>query len=190
MKALIVYGSERGGTAGLARMIGEAFRTHGWEVDVRAAEVVKGIDDPDVVVVGGALYANRWHKAARRFVKRHREALAQIPTWLFSSGPLDDSARSGGIAPVPGVQALAQAIEARGHMTFGGRLEKDTKGFVARSMARRYAGDWRDRHQVDEWVHLIVRESARGPVELPQPRSGEPGQTPQTSAGSPGRARR
>ena len=42
------------------------------------------------MIVGGALYAFRWHKDARRFVKRHADELAGRPTYFFSSGPLDD----------------------------------------------------------------------------------------------------
>jgi menaquinone-dependent protoporphyrinogen oxidase len=34
------------------------------------------LDGVDAVAVGGALYANKWHKAARRFVRRHRAELA------------------------------------------------------------------------------------------------------------------
>jgi menaquinone-dependent protoporphyrinogen oxidase len=109
----------------------------------------------DAVVVGGALYMSRWHRDAVRFVKRHAAALRDLPVWFFSSGPLDDSARDGALAAVPQVQALAAAIEAKGHMTFGGRLQPDAKGFIAHRMAKTTAGDWRDPQQVREWVHQI-----------------------------------
>jgi menaquinone-dependent protoporphyrinogen oxidase len=158
MKVLVVFGSKRGGTAGLAAMIGEAFQREGWTAEVRDAQVQQPIADADLVVVGGALYMGRWHRDARDFVRRHHTALASMPVWLFSSGPLDDTARPGDLAAVPQVQAIAARIEARGHMTFGGRLERDAKGFVARSMAKKYAGDWRDPQHVAEWVHQIVHE--------------------------------
>ena len=45
-----------------------------------------------------------------------------MPVWLFSSGPLDDSAAEGDIPAVPQVQQVAKEIRARGHRTFGGRL--------------------------------------------------------------------
>jgi len=78
--------------------------------------------------------------------------------WLFSSGPLDQSAASGDVAAVPQVQEIARRLEARGHMTFGGRLARDAKGFGARSMAKRYAGDYRDPSQVASWVRQIIHE--------------------------------
>jgi menaquinone-dependent protoporphyrinogen oxidase len=158
MKVLVVFGSKRGGTAGLAAMVGEAFQREGWTAEVRAARMPQPVSDTDLVVVGGALYMNRWHKEARHFVRRNRTALRQLPVWLFSSGPLDDSARPGDLAAVPQLQEIAADIEARGHMTFGGRLEPDAKGFVAHTMAKKSAGDWRDPIHVAEWVHQIVHE--------------------------------
>lgn len=157
MKVLVVFGSKRGGTAGLAQMIGEEFRRHGVTAEVRDA-VTDAPIEADLVVVGGALYMNRWHRAARQFVRSHHRQLIDMPVWLFSSGPLDATARAGDIAPVPQVQALAAQVEAHGHMTFGGRLEPDAKGFIARSMAKKYAGDWRDPEQVAEWVRRILHD--------------------------------
>jgi menaquinone-dependent protoporphyrinogen oxidase len=182
MKVLVVFGSERGGTAGLARMIGTAFQRRGWTAEVRDA-IVPGRVDADLVVVGGALYMNRWHSSARRFVRDHERELREAPVWLFSSGPLDDSARAGDIAPVAQVQAIASRLEAHGHMTFGGRLEARPKGMLARQMAKKMAGDWRDPMHCDEWVEQILREfvpttidltvlDRPGMVVLPQQRTG------------------
>jgi menaquinone-dependent protoporphyrinogen oxidase len=180
MKVLVVYGSERGGTAGLAHMIGTSFQQHGWTAEVRDART-PGPIDADLVLVGGALYLNRWHRDSRHFVRTHHRVLTEMPVWLFSSGPLDDSARAGDLAPVPQVQTIAAAIEAHGHMTFGGRLEARPKGFLARRLAKRSAGDWRDPLHVEEWVQQILREflpvevdvrDARTAVVLPEQRAG------------------
>ena len=158
MKALIVYGSKRGGTAGLAEMIAAEFRDHGWDAETRTGAAAEPVGDVDIVVIGGALYVNHWHRDARRFVHRHEQELADLPVWMFSSGPLDDTARAGDVAPVPQVQALARRVEAHGHMTFGGFLAKDAKGFTARVMAKNYAGDFRDPGQVAEWVARIIHD--------------------------------
>ena len=165
MKVLIVFGSERGGTAGVAQLAGASFRDAGWTAEVRDASV-PGPVDADAVVVGGALYANRWHRAARHFVRRHEAALLDRPVWLFSSGPLDDSARAGDIAAVPQVQAIARRLEARGHMTFGGRLEPGAKGILARQMARKMSGDWREPDHVAEWVRQILHDLDATTVQL------------------------
>jgi menaquinone-dependent protoporphyrinogen oxidase len=171
MKVLVVFGSKRGGTAGLAAMIGAAFQREGWTAEVRDTRVPQPVTDTDLVVIGGALYLNRWHRDSRDFARRHRTALRRMPVWLFSSGPLDDSARTGDTAPVPQVQAIAADLEARGHMTFGGRLEPDAKGLLARSMAKKTSGDWRDPGHVAEWVHRIVHEFVPAEIVIPAART-------------------
>lgn len=158
MSILVTYGSKRGGTEGLARMVADGLRDEGFSVDVVPA---RRAGDPlgyDAVVVGGALYAFRWHRDARRFVKHWASHLRGRPTFLFSSGPLDDSATKRDIPPVKGVQALMQKAGAREHRTFGGRLEPDAKGFPASAMAKKNSGDWRDPGQVRDWAHHLAGE--------------------------------
>ena len=184
MKALIVYGSKAGGTAGLAHMIGTSFEREGWSAEVRDAADRPGIGDVDVVVVGGGLYAGRWVPSVRHWTRQHLATLKNVPVWFFSSGPLDASARAGDIAPVAGVAKLAREIEISGHMTFGGYLDEHPKGFIARQMARRYAGDWRDPEHVAEWVHTICRHM-RVPAEVPAQRAAEPNAAPAPSRTEP-----
>jgi menaquinone-dependent protoporphyrinogen oxidase len=88
-------------------------------------------------------------------VKRHAKVLRTEPVWLFSSGPLDDSAKESEIPPVKGVAALVDRIGARGHATFGGRMPADATGFAAKKMAETNAGDWRDMEQVRAWADDI-----------------------------------
>jgi menaquinone-dependent protoporphyrinogen oxidase len=158
MKMLVAYGSKRGGTEGLAQMVAEGLRAEGFTVDVAPARGIKEIDGYDAVVVGGALYALRWHRDAHRFVKRHVAALRERPTYFFSSGPLDDTAADGDIPPTKGVAALMAQVGAKGHATFGGRLAADAKGFPASAMAKKHAGDWRDPERVRAWTRLIGSE--------------------------------
>jgi menaquinone-dependent protoporphyrinogen oxidase len=137
-------------------MIADALREEGFSVEVAPARTVKSVQDYEAVIVGGALYAARWHKDARRFVRRHVHDLRRRPVYLFSSGPLDQSATQADISPVKGVKQLMGDIGARGHVTFGGRLAPDAKGFPASAMAKKNAGDWRDAGHVDAWVHDIA----------------------------------
>ena len=108
--------------------------------------------------MGGALYAFHWHRAARKFVRKHVAALRQRPTYFFSSGPLDNSAANADIPPVSGVRSLMDRTGARGHATFGGRLSPHARGFPASAMAKKQAGDWRDPAQVRAWALLIARQ--------------------------------
>jgi hypothetical protein len=108
--------------------------------------------------VGGALYANRWHRAVRRFVRRHVDELRRVPVWFFSSGPLDDSADRTLIPPVPEVTVLMERVGALAHATFGGRLPEDAKGFPASAMAKKRHGDYRNRERIADWAEQLAEQ--------------------------------
>lgn len=156
MRVLIAYGTKMGGTAGIAETLGQTLTDEGFDVDVRAARQTASVAGYDAVIVGGALYAFRWHRDARRFARRFRKELSTKPVWLFSSGPLDDSATESDIPPVRAVEKAMRRIGARGHKTFGGRIPADAKGFPASVMARDNAGDWRDPADIARWAHKIA----------------------------------
>ena len=155
MRILVVHGSKRGGTAGLAEMIGSALRELGHEVTVSPARSVRTLPDPDAVVVAGGIYAGRWHGDATWFVKHHAAALRGLPVWLVGSGPLDDTAEKGTFDLGNGLQALAERVGARGTQAFGGYLAADAKGFPASAMAKTHAGDWRDPEHVARWAREV-----------------------------------
>jgi menaquinone-dependent protoporphyrinogen oxidase len=163
MRVLVTFGSARGGTRELAQMVADGLRDEGLSVDMLAAGQIRRLDGYDAVIVGGALYAFRWHKASRRFVKRHTAELRRRPTYFFSSGPLDDSATRTEIPPVKGVKALMERVAAREHITFGGRLSPDASGYPANVMAKTHAGDWRDAAQVRAWAGSVASQ-LRGEV--------------------------
>jgi menaquinone-dependent protoporphyrinogen oxidase len=156
MKVLVTYGSKMGGTAAIAEMIAGTLAERGLQADVRPAAEVESVEAYDAVVVGGALYMSRWHRDARRFIKRHAQELRDRPVWFFSSGPLDDSAARDELPPVKQVQRLMERIGAQGQITFGGRLLPDAKGFTASKMAKTRAGDWRDPRLIRAWAEGIA----------------------------------
>ena len=163
MTVLVTYASKYGGTEGLAEMMVKAFTEEGVEAVARPAREVGELAGFDAVVVGGGLYAGRWGRDARRFVRRHAEELRGLPVWFFSDGPLDDSASEKDIPPAPGVRSRMEKVGAVGHATFGGYLPEDARGFPAAAIAKRSAGDYRDPEQVARWVHGIVTELRQGP---------------------------
>jgi len=88
-RAWVAYGTKHGSTRLIAERIGDCLRRNGFEVTVRPAdESVDRSEGLDLVVLGGALYIGRWHRSARRFLRRHREDLAGVPVAVFGSGPL------------------------------------------------------------------------------------------------------
>ncbi|MFK0160584.1 flavodoxin domain-containing protein [Streptomyces sp. NPDC090493] len=159
---LVTYGTTNGSTARIAETVAEALRKDGLAVDSRPAVSVTDVTPYDVVVVGGGLYAGRWHKDARRFVRRHRRELVKRPLWFFSSGPLDASATERDIPPVRGVRRAMTELDARGHVTFGGALEEGAKGWLAQRVLRSgKGGDFRDFAAIEAWAAEVARE-ARG----------------------------
>jgi menaquinone-dependent protoporphyrinogen oxidase len=160
---LVAYGSTNGSTARIAEAIGEVLRKEGLTAEVRPAQSVESVTPYDAVVAGGGLYAGRWQKDARRFLRRHRRDLAERPLWLFSSGPLDASASERDIPPVPGVAKAMDRLEAREHVTFGGCLEEGAKGWVARMILRNgKGGDFRDFTKIEEWAGRVGRDLTGG----------------------------
>ncbi len=157
MRILVTWGSKAGGTEGIGKTLAEALQREGHEVVALPAADVVDLRGVDAALVGGALYANRWHHDARRFVERHLAELRRVPVWFFSSGPLDDSADRDAIAPTREVRALMGRVGALGHATFGGRLEASAKGFPAEAMARTNAGDWRNPARIRAWATELSR---------------------------------
>jgi menaquinone-dependent protoporphyrinogen oxidase len=143
-------------------MIGNELTTAGMQAEVTPARKTKGPEGFDAVVIAGALYAQRWHRDARWFARRHAEALRKCPVYLVSSGPLDASASSGEIPAVKQVAAVMSQLHARGHCTFGGRLEPTATGFPARAMAKNHSGDWRDPQQIHDWAMSFVADLSAG----------------------------
>ncbi|HTJ71707.1 MAG TPA: flavodoxin domain-containing protein [Actinospica sp.] len=156
MRILVAYGSKRGGTAGLAQMIGKELTALGYQATVKPAGEVRALDDVDAAIIAGALYAGRWHRDARSLVRQQADRLRGMPVWLVASGPLDDSAATREIPPVRHVAWAAARIGARGQVTFGGRLAPDATGFMAAAMAKKRSGDWRDLVQIKTWVGRVA----------------------------------
>ncbi|MFF6783694.1 flavodoxin domain-containing protein [Streptomyces sp. NPDC012510] len=156
---LVAYGTTNGSTAQIAEAVATVLRKDGLTADALPARSVTSVASYEAVVVGGALYAGRWHKDARRFVRRHRRVLAGRPLWFFSSGPLDASAAERDIPPVPGVHKAMVRLGVREHVTFGGRLQEGAKGWVARMILRDgKGGDFRDFTAIEEWAARIATD--------------------------------
>uniref|UniRef100_A0AAU3I9Y6 Flavodoxin domain-containing protein n=1 Tax=Streptomyces sp. NBC_01393 TaxID=2903851 RepID=A0AAU3I9Y6_9ACTN len=158
---LVTYGTTNGSTAQIAEAVADVLRKDGLTVESRPARSVTNVAPYGAVVVGGALYAGRWHKDARRFVRRHRVELAERPVWFFSSGPLDASAADRDIPPVRRVQRTMARLDVREHVTFGGRLEEGAKGRMAGMILRAgKGGDFRDFDGIEAWAHGIAEALA------------------------------
>jgi menaquinone-dependent protoporphyrinogen oxidase len=166
LHVLVAYGSRNGGTEGIAEVVAATLRECGIDAQAREAAGVRDLRGYEAVILGGALYNRQWHRDAQRFSRRHGTALRERPAWLFSSGPLDAAGAASDPPPVPAVAAVANRIGARGHRTFGGRLDDGAKGFIAHAMVRNgRGGDFRDMEQVSTWAREVAASLRQVPVQ-------------------------
>ncbi len=163
MKVAVVYASKHGSTREIAERIAAVLRLEGLEADAFQAAHPESLDDYDAVVLGSAVYAGRWRPEAWHFVRSHRDRLAAVPLWLFSSGPVGKGAEDvAHAAAPPRVKRAAERLGAREHVIFGGRApEGPGAGFIARSMAKNMTPeerDARDWNAIDAWARGIVAQ--------------------------------
>ncbi len=86
MKALVVYGTRWGGTAGVAERIGDTLRREDYTVEVvDAKDRPPSPDAYDLVIVGSGISAGRWTKEATRYLKKNSVSLRERRTALFVS---------------------------------------------------------------------------------------------------------
>jgi menaquinone-dependent protoporphyrinogen oxidase len=154
MRVLVAVATRHGATYELAGEIARALALRGLEVVTQRVEDAD-LRGADAVVLGSAVYMGRWLAPARHFAEAHASELSELPTWLFSSGPL-------GNPPSPGdldLHELAQLVGAREHRVFSGKLDRDALGVGERVVARVVHapyGDFRDREQVRAWADQIA----------------------------------
>jgi menaquinone-dependent protoporphyrinogen oxidase len=140
---LVAHASKHGATAGIASAVAHALDALGLDATCMEAGAVESLDGYDAVVLGSAVYLKRWRPEARRFLRRYRDALAERPFWVFSSGPVGDPTKDNPAWLEPG-RIIAKAVElgARDHKVFG--------GVAHGAMAKDLPEEWRDRRDWDE----------------------------------------
>ncbi len=79
---LIVYATRHGSTGEVAEAVGDEVRKAGARVVIAPASSAVAPEGFDAVVIGGPMIMG-WHRDALRFVSRHRDALATLPTAFF-----------------------------------------------------------------------------------------------------------
>lgn len=87
---LVAYATRSGSTQQVAEFVAKALRDQGHIVEFRPAREVGAVSGVDLVVLGAPLYSGRWHRDARRFLKRTLGHLP--PVAVFGMGPRTDDA--------------------------------------------------------------------------------------------------
>ena len=84
---LVTYATRHGSTQEVAEAVAATLREWGSEVDIQPMRKLRTLAGYSAVVLGAPLYMFRWHKDARHFLARHREALTERPVAVFALGP-------------------------------------------------------------------------------------------------------
>ena len=87
---LVTYATRSGWTREVAEAVAATLREHYLEVNIQPMKAVSSLAGYRAVVLGAPLFMFRWHKDARRFLSRHRQALQERPVAVFALGPFHD----------------------------------------------------------------------------------------------------
>ena len=144
--------------------IGDKFRTHGGDVDVRSVDEISEVDPYDAVVFGSGVYDGSWTAEATDFVQRHSAILACKPVWLFSVGSFGDQ------HPIVGglmkkepreISEFERTLHPRDYRVFAGVIDLDHWPAWGRLVFRAlggHAGDNRQWPDIDEWADRIAEK--------------------------------
>lgn len=81
-RILVAYATMAGSTVEVAKAVGEEMSKSGSQVDVLPLSEVENVESYDGVVVGAPMIMG-WHRAAQKFIKKHRDAFEHIPLAIF-----------------------------------------------------------------------------------------------------------
>jgi len=159
IKVLVAYATKMGATKDIAETVGDELARSGIEAHVHNAAAVSDLSGYDAVVIGSAIYTNRWRPEAIRLLSLAARGTPR-PVWLFQSGPLGEDAETMQVEVPKKVARLAESIGAPVPVTFGGRIEPaSAKGFIATKMAKgSMAGDFRDFDRIRHWADGIAEQ--------------------------------
>jgi menaquinone-dependent protoporphyrinogen oxidase len=167
MKVLVAYASKRGSTEEIAAAVAETLRDSGLEVECVESGEVDDLAPYDAVVLGSAVYVKRWRGEAKRFLRKHGKALAEMPVWVFSSGPVgdpDEPQDPSWLEP-PRIVKTVEKLGVREHVVFGGRVPLDPHGPMEKALVAGTPLEFRDRRdwgEVRAWATGIASQLHAG----------------------------
>jgi len=162
---LVGFATRTGSTQEVAEAIAAALREGGLAVDCQPVKKVHSLDGYTAVVLGAPLYMFRWHKDAKHFLSRHRQALMARPVAVFALGPFHDDAKERQDARAQLDKELLKfpwfapaAVE-----IFGGKYDPATLGFplnLLPALKHMPATDIRDWPAIRAWASGLAAQLA------------------------------
>lgn len=160
MTVLVAYASKHGATEGIGMFVAERLRERGRQAEARRVEDVADLEGIDAVVLGSAVYAGNWTKEAMEFVHLHAARLAEVPVWLFSSGPLGEEIKDG-MEQIRQLPELRETLDPKDHVIFFGALDREKLGFGERMIVKAVKapdGDFRDWGAIGAWADGVAEQ--------------------------------
>jgi menaquinone-dependent protoporphyrinogen oxidase len=152
---LVAYATKRESTHEVGDAVAARLCELGLQVDVRPAAEVGTLAPYGAVVLGGALYAGRWHRDARRFIAKHRDELKRIPVAVFALGPLKLEPKDveGSRHQLDHALAKEHELEPVSVAIFGGVIDPAKMRFPLNRMDAADARDW---EAIRSWADEIA----------------------------------
>jgi len=162
-RILVAYATKKGSTREVAEAIAARLEEDGIRTLVQPARDRVDLRTFDGVVLGGALYTGRWHRDARRFLRRHRRILRTLPVAVFGMGPstADEHAMGGSLAQLERALARTRDITPVAVTVFGGVIDPARLRFPFNRMPPSDARDW---DAIGAWADEVARHVAEVPV--------------------------
>jgi menaquinone-dependent protoporphyrinogen oxidase len=155
---LVAYASKHGATEGIATRIAERLVERGREAEAREVGSIEHLGNFEALVLGSAIYAGSWRSEAVEFAHHHASRLADVPVWLFSSGPLGTDVEDEEEQPRQ-LAELREMLHPRDHRVFFGALDRSKLSFGERMIAKAVKapeGDFRDWDAIAAWADGIA----------------------------------
>jgi len=153
-KILIAYGSAAGSTAEVAQAIADEMEKGGAQVDALAVENVKDLSGYDGVVVGTAVRMFRILGKTKRFFRKHRKHLSQLPVAYFIACMTMKEPTPENIEKTKGyAEPMVNVKEPVSLGLFGGYFDPEKlTGLFAKTMKDEPMEDARDWDKIRAWA--------------------------------------
>jgi menaquinone-dependent protoporphyrinogen oxidase len=141
---LVAYGTKHGSTREVADVVADVLRKCGLDAETRPAAQADDVSRYAGVVLGGAVYAGRWHPDAVGFLEQHRRSLARLPVAAFAMGPRTMAAEEVAATRANLLKALAKVpeVEPQALAVFGGVIDPRVLHFPFNRIPASDARDW------------------------------------------------
>ena len=159
-RILVAYATAAGSTGEVAEVVGKTLGEQGAAVDVQQAKNVADASGYDAVVLGTGVRAGKTYAEAGAFLKKHQEALSEVPVACFvvcatMKEDTEDSCREASgyvdamLEATPGVQPVSTG-------TFAGVIDFERLPWLLSTILKVFmkepGGDYRNWDAIRAWA--------------------------------------